>query len=72
MSKEVKMGRYKHYKKGDLYQVVGTALHSETREPLVVYVALRKGADQLLAMPRQMFNDEVEVDGKIVPRFKPI
>jgi len=70
MSKEVKMGRYKHYK-GDLYQVVGTALHSETREPLVVYVALY-GSSQLWARPRQMFTEEVEVDGKIVPRFKQI
>ena len=32
-------GIYRHYK-GSLYEVVGTAQHSESEEPLVVYRAL--------------------------------
>ncbi|MCA9340878.1 MAG: DUF1653 domain-containing protein, partial [Candidatus Saccharibacteria bacterium] len=32
----IKTGTYRHYK-GNLYEVLGTARHSETEEMLVVY-----------------------------------
>ena len=41
-------GRYRHFK-GAVYVVVGTALHSETEEPLVVYRAA--GSEQLSVRP---------------------
>ena len=36
---ETPPGRYRHYK-GGLYEVVGTARHSETLEPMTLYRAL--------------------------------
>ena len=63
---EVPNGRYRHYK-GNLYDVVGLALHSETEEALVIYQPV--GGSQLWARPLSMFVETVEVDGKRVPRF---
>ena len=61
-------GRYRHYK-GNLYQVIGVARHSETEEELVVYQALY-GERGLWVRPRAMFFETVTVDGKAVPRFE--
>ena len=64
----MRLGRYKHYK-GKEYEVIGIAKHSETLEDLVVYKALYdEGA--LWVRPIKMFEEEVEVDGQKVPRFK--
>jgi hypothetical protein len=69
----IKIVRYKHYK-GRFYEVVGVAKHSETLEDLVVYRALYEslefGNNALWARPLKMFFEDVEVDGKKVPRFK--
>lgn len=59
-------GRYQHYK-GNFYQVVGIARHSETMEELVVYRALYDGT--LWIRPRGMFLETVVVEGRTVPRF---
>ncbi len=69
MQKEkIKLGRYRHYK-GKEYQVIGVARHSETLEELVVYQALY-GEGELWVRPLSMFLEEVEVDGKKMPRFE--
>lgn len=60
-------GRYRHYK-GNEYEVLGTARHSETEEPLVVYRTLY-GDFSLWVRPLAMFTETVEVDGRTVPRF---
>lgn len=61
-------GLYRHYK-GQLYQVIGTARHSETEELLVVYQCLY-GDYQLWVRPLSMFTESVTLDsGQIVPRF---
>ncbi|MBI2580988.1 DUF1653 domain-containing protein [Candidatus Woesearchaeota archaeon] len=65
---EIKIGRYRHYK-GNEYEVIGVAKHSETLEELVVYRALY-GEHALWVRPKKMFSETVEVDGKKVPRFK--
>ncbi len=67
---EVKTGRYRHYK-GNEYEVIGVAKHSETLEELVVYRALY-GEHALWVRPKAMFLETVEVGGKKVPRFQPI
>ena len=63
-------GIYQHYK-GKLYLVIGTANHSETQERLVVYIPLYEHrGEPMAARPYEMFNEEVEVDGVRVPRFR--
>lgn len=66
----LKPGKYRHYK-GKEYEVVGIAKHSETREELVVYKALY-GEGQMWVRPLEMFLEEVEIDGKKIPRFVPV
>ena len=60
-------GRYRHYKGRD-YQVLGLALHSETREQLVVYRCLYGNFD-LWVRPLAMFEESVTVNENQVPRF---
>lgn len=60
-------GRYRHYK-GNYYEVIGTARHSETDEPMVVYRPLY-GEGGLWVRPEAMFLEQVEVDGVLQPRF---
>ncbi len=68
----VRPGRYRHYK-GGLYEVIGTAHHSETLEPLIVYRALYNspefGENSLWVRPAAMFLETVISDGKPVSRF---
>lgn len=68
-------GRYQHYK-GRYYEVVGVARHSETLEELVVYRQLydseRFATGALWVRPRAMFDEEVEVEGRPVRRFRPV
>ena len=63
----IEPGRYRHYKGMD-YEVIGTARHSETEEPLVVYRCLY-GDHSLWVRPLAMFRETVEVAGEHVPRF---
>jgi hypothetical protein len=66
-------GKYKHYK-GKFYEVLETAIHSETLERMVVYRALYDspgyGKDQLWVRPEKMFGEKVVVAGKEVARFE--
>ena len=63
-------GIYQHYK-GKHYLVLGTAHHSETQERLVVYIPLYEHAGEPMAVrPYDMFFEDVEVEGKRVPRFR--
>lgn len=68
----IQTGRYRHYK-GNYYEVVGVAIHSETLEEMVLYKALyaskELGEHTLWVRPRSMFTENVIVDGKSIPRF---
>jgi hypothetical protein len=64
---ETPIGRYRHYK-GGLYEVIGTARHSESLEPMTLYRALY-GEQGLWVRPAAMFSEEVTIDGVRQPRF---
>ncbi|MBU5617362.1 DUF1653 domain-containing protein [Psychrobacter sp. TAE2020] len=68
MSQTIPQGIYQHYK-GNEYQVLHTAQHSETEESLVVYRCLY-GEYGVWVRPLSMFAETVTHDGKQVPRFK--
>jgi len=64
---ETPPGRYRHYR-GGLYEVIGTARHSETLEPMTLYRALY-GERGLWVRPAAMFGEEILVEGIRQPRF---
>ena len=59
---EIKIGRYRHFK-GNEYEVLYLAKHSESLEDMVVYRALY-GAHGVWVRPASMWNEIVERDGK--------
>lgn len=67
MSDVIRTGKYRHFK-GNEYQVIGTARHSETMELMVVYRALY-GDYGLWVRPASMWNETVTRDGKTFQRF---
>jgi hypothetical protein len=68
MIQPLKEGRYRHYK-GQYYQVLATARHSETREWLVVYRCLYDDFS-IWVRPMAMFVETVSLEnGECVPRF---
>ena len=67
---EIKPGRYRHFK-GNEYEVLYVARHSETTEPMVVYRALY-GDGGVWVRPAFMWCETVEYEGKSVPRFAPV
>ncbi len=67
---EIQSGRYRHYK-GNEYEVLGTARHSETLEEMVVYRALY-GEYGLWVRPKSMWFETIERDGKKMRRFEKV
>lgn len=64
---EIKLGKYRHFK-GNEYEIIGIARHSETLEEMVVYRALYGDAG-IWVRPAKMWNETVERDGKAFQRF---
>jgi len=66
--------RYRHYRRGGTYTIIGIARHSETEEAMVIYQAEYADAEfplgQLWARPLEMFLEEVDLDGQTVTRFQ--
>lgn len=67
---DIQPGKYRHYK-GNEYEVICTARHSETEEEMVVYRALY-GERGVWVHPAAMWNETVEKDGKTYTRFTKI
>ncbi len=64
----MKKGIYRHFK-GNMYEVLHVARHSETLEEMVVYKALY-GAGDVWVRPLSMWNEIIERDGKTFSRFE--
>jgi len=64
----IPLGIYRHYK-GNQYEAIGLAKHSETMEDMVIYRALY-GERRIWVRPLSMWNNPIEVDGKTVKRFE--
>ena len=63
------MPKYQHYK-GGTYTLLSTSVyHTETYERLAVY---ENSKGEVFARPYDMFFEDVEVDGVMVPRFSEI
>ncbi len=67
---DVKIGKYMHYK-GIEHDVIGVARHSEDpKQEFVIYRHMNSnGINQMYARPIEIFFQDVEIDGKKVPRF---
>tara|TARA_B100001989_G_C24086499_1_gene244969 strand:- start:94 stop:342 length:249 start_codon:yes stop_codon:yes gene_type:complete len=70
-------GIYQHYK-GQHYEVIGLAHHTETKKPMVLYKALyplpeleqQYGNTVIFTRPYDLFIESVIIKNKKVPRFK--
>ena len=62
---------YRHFRNGKVYRFVTYATIEATEEEAVVYQAMY-GERKLWIRPKANFFEEVEHDGKMVPRFQPI
>jgi hypothetical protein len=67
------LGKYLHYK-GNLYEVLELACHTETGVWYVIYKSLspRENRPDVWARPYEMFIENVKVEGAEVPRFKKV
>lgn len=63
----IKLGKYRHYK-GNEYEVLSTARHSETEAWFVIYRTCY-GDYSTWVRPLDMFTETVTVDGAKVARF---
>jgi hypothetical protein len=65
---DLKPGKYRHFK-GNEYELVGVAKHSETLEPMAVYRALY-GEGGLWVRPASMWTEIVDKENYHGPRFQ--
>ncbi len=65
--KTILSGIYKHYK-GNLYNVMYIAKHTETLEEMVVYSDLNK--KNIWVRPKAMFEENVVYENIVKPRFE--
>lgn len=66
-------GLYRHNKSGEIYEVVGVALDTETNRYVVVYRPHSYvDHNEFFVRPYDMFVEVVSLHGQTVPRFEPV
>jgi hypothetical protein len=70
MNEKIALGKYRHFKGND-YEVIALAKHSETLEDMVVYRALY-GEMGIWVRPASMWQEMITRDGKTFRRFEKI
>ena len=68
MPHSIKKGKYRHYK-GQYYELIDIATHSETLEKMVIYRALYNDFS-LWVRPYDMFFETIKHNGQIQQRFE--
>ena len=70
----IKKGKYRHYKNGELYEVIGIAYNADNNvagdqltKPYVLYKPLYN--DSTWVRPLEQFTEEIEHEGKKTRRF---
>ena len=63
----IPLGIYRHFK-GNLYEAIAVAKHSETLEDMVVYRALY-GEGGVWVRPLSLWTEQVSRNGETIPRF---
>jgi len=63
-----RLGKYRHYK-GNEYELIAFARHSETLEDMAVYRALYGDGD-IWVRPLSMWSETVLVNGRELARFE--
>lgn len=59
-AKELKLGKYMHFK-GQMHEVLGVGVHTETLEEFVVYKHLAgENPEQIFIRPLSMFIEQVD------------
>ena len=74
----MKIGKYRHFRNLQNYQVLGVAFDTSTDSKVVMYQALydcpeladEYGVNPIFTRPYDMFFGTVEHEGKTVPRFE--
>ena len=60
---EITIGKtYRHYK-GNVYQIIAFAKHSETTEDMIVYKSIKTG--DIWVRPQNMWNEIVDTKGTL-------
>ena len=67
-ARSIKLGIYEHYK-GKRYKVISVGRHCESLEEHVLYQGLYGDHDHWVR-PLSTFVEQVEINGKSVPRFR--
>ena len=69
-NQQIKLGKYRHFK-GNEYNVIAVAKHSETLEDMVVYEALYDNkVSKIWVRPLKMFLETIEKNGETFKRFE--